>query len=268
MAQRLPAHCSQDGNKVLEIIRTLKQSGGAMNERMATAASLLEGATEDDYYVSDSIGRLRVNIESFTPLMFVNNLIALAKASEKPEPISIATFETELEGIACRRGVNSGFPSIMYHSSDWIADNISRGNIVELTENFNGAVARTKSLDEMTRFRKNFAALSDSATFEAVRMTEMGFRTHRIPSLKKETIKKKELIQELRDGDIILLTPNRDGIDIYDMGVITIENGLPYLIHLSPKTHTVTKESEDLARYMGLMTKHFQGYRILRLKDD
>lgn len=235
---------------------------------MSMAARMLEGAGEDDYYMTDSVAELRVNIESFTPLMFINNVIALAKASENPEPVSFNTFEKEFEDIACRRGTYNGFPSIMYHSSDWIGDNISRGNITELTENYNGVVARTKSLDEMTRKREKFAALADSSTFENVRMIEMGFRTHRVPTLKKETIKKKELTDDLREGDIILMVPNRDGIDIYDMGIITFEQGMPHIIHLSPVTHTVMMEKEDLARYMALMTKHFQGYRILRLKTD
>lgn len=264
---RLSVANDADSRKVNEILEKLQNSGMKINERMVMAANELKGAGEDDYYHTDSVGVLRINVSSFTPLMFVNNVIALAKASENNLKVDGQTFARELENISCRRGENNGFPSIMYHTSDWIGDNIARGNITELTENYAGVVARTKSLDEMTRKKNNFAALKDSATFESVRMTEMGFRTHRVPSLKKETIKKKEVIEDLQDGDIIILVPNRDGIDIYDMGIVTMENGLPYFIHLSPQQHSVVKEKEDLSRYMALVTKYFQGYRILRIRD-
>lgn len=266
LARSLGVHCGKDSTEIMGIISSLKSSDLSEGDRMVKAAEALIGAGRDDYYSRDSIADLRINVHSFTPLMFVNNVIALVKASEKPGPADWQTFNDEFIDISTRRGEYHGFPSIMYHSSDWIGDNISRGNISELTENFSGAVARTKSLDEMTRKRTEFAALADSATFETVRMVEMGFRTHRIPSVKKEHIKKKEVIEELRNGDILLLVPNRDGIDIYDMGIIEMQNGVPYLIHLSPQTNEVIREKEELSRYMALMTKHFQGFRLLRLK--
>lgn len=264
----LPYHCQQDTARLAAILNTLRQSGStSTGDRIALAATELEGASEDQYYRKDSIATLRVNLEEFTPLMLVNSVIALARTSRQPSAADSHTFSNELENIACRRGDNKGFPSIMFHASDWIADNISRGNLIELTEDYSGAVAHTKSLDEMTRNRKNYAALADSATFEAVRMTELGFRNHRVPALKKETIKKKELAADLRNGDILILTPNKDGVDIYDIGVVKIENDIPYFVHLSPQTGTVVKEKDDLARYMGLKSKYFQGFRILRLKD-
>lgn len=265
-AGELKSHCDVDAAKVSDIVRNLKESDSFLGDRVVYAAKALEGSPEDDYYKVDSIAELRINLDSHSPLMFLNNVIALAKASLQPSGEEVNTFSSQLVDVACRRGENNGFPSVMYHISDWIIDNATRGNLREMTEDYEGVVARTKSLDEMTRNRSNFAALSNPDVFEAVRMMEMGFRTHRIPSLKKETIKKKEIIDDLQNGDIIILVPNRDGIDYYDLGFIEMENGKPFLIHVSPQTHVVTKEKEDLQHYMNLMTKHFQGYRILRVK--
>lgn len=262
-----PVHCANDTATANRILQSLKGGDKSPGDKMVSAALMLEGSSFDDYYRTDSVAALRINLESFTPLMFVNSVIALAKASDYPGVADWHTFFREFENVACRRGENKGFSSIMYHSSDWIGDNMARGNITELTENYSGAVAGTKSLDEMTRRRNDYAALADSATFEMVRMTEMGFRTHRVPYLKKETIKKKEIIDDLRNGDIIILVPNGDGVDYYDMGFVEISDGVPHLIHLSPQSKTVVRESESLARYLGLMTKHFQGYRILRVRE-
>lgn len=265
IAGSLPLHCEEESGKVSELIGKLKSANIPFGDKLVLAAKSLEGSGVDDYYSRDSLATLRINLESFTPLMFINNVIALVKTAESPGNPDINVFSSQFEDISCRRGENKGFPSIMYHASDWIGDNVARGNVTELTENYAGVVARTKSLDEMTRKREDFAALADSATFETVRMTEMGFRTHRIPSLKKETIKKKEIIEDLENGDIILLVPNRDGIDIYDMGIVSKTEDGVHLIHLSPNDRKIVEEKEDIARYLGLMTKYFQGYRILRV---
>lgn len=267
MSKHLETHCENDSKKMESIVSVLSEGQASLGERIAEAAEMFVGAEYDPYYQTDSVGALRINMDSFTPLTLVNNSIALARTSLRASRPDINVFAEELENISCRRGDNAGFPSIMFHSSDWIGDNLSRGNITEITEDFAGVVARTKSLDEMTRNRQNFAALADSAVFETVRMTEMGFRTHRVPTLKKETIKKKEVIESLQDGDIIIFVPSRDGIDYIDMGILKFENGLPYLIHLSPQTKTVVKEAEELSRYMSLMTKYYQGYRIVRAKE-
>lgn len=266
-AAEVSVHCANDAARIREIVSRLRDSDASLGDRLIMAADEFTGLPEDDYYLTDSVALLRLNVDSFSPLMFVNNVIALVKTANQPGPADENTFFSQFENIACRRGENLGFPSIMYHTADWIGDNVARGNITELTENYSGMVDRNKSLDEMTRKRGNYAALADSATFETVRMTEMGFRTHRIPTLKKETIKKKEVVDDLQNGDIIILVPNRDGIDCYDIGFVELDNGVPHLVHVSPQTKTVVREKEDLARYMQLVTKNFQGYRILRVRD-
>lgn len=259
-------HCAEDTLKAGQLVRELREMKGSPGDRLAAAAESFTGSGEDNYYRVDSVGTLRLNLDSFSPLMLVNNAMALAKAADSPGLADWRSYAAQLENVACRRGEDKGFPSVMFHTSDWIIDNMSRGNLKELTEDFSGVVVKTKSLDEMTRYRKNFAALADSATFETVRMTEMGFRTHRIPALKKETIKKREVLDQLRNGDIIILVPNRDGIDCYDIGVVVRREDGPHLIHVSPQTGLVEETTDDLTRYFQLVTKYFQGYRILRME--
>lgn len=263
----MPFHCPQDTAEINLLIGELKSAGSSLGDKITAAAMAFADSPEDDYYSTDSIADLRLNIDSFTPLMLVNNAIALARAADYPGSPDWRTFQTQLENIACRKGENNGFTSIMYHTSDWIGDNTARGNVRELTEDYPGVEVRTKSLDEMTRNRSNYAALSDSLTFETVRMTEMGFRTHRIPTLKRETIKKREMVEDLRSGDILILVPYGEGKDFYDMGIVTLEQDGPHLIHLSPQTRKVEKEAEPLARYLGPLAKYYQGIRLVRVKD-
>lgn len=260
-------HCAEDTVRVNALIGDLRQNRTTLGEEIVYAAESFVGCPADDYYRTDTLADLRINLDSFTPLMLVNNSIALARAARTPGMADWRPFTSELEKIACRKGEDKGFPSIMYHTSDWIGDNSARGNVREFTEDFAGVEVRTKSLDEMTRNRNNYAVLSDSSAFETVRMTEMGFRTHRIPTLKREAIKKKEIVEDLQAGDILILVPYGEGKDFYDLGIITLEQDGPHLIHLSPQTHKVEKEAEPLARYLGPLAKYYQGIRLVRVKD-
>lgn len=268
MDMRTPkVHCDSDTVRINEIIAELvAMPSASLGDRIAFVAEKFVEAGEDDFFSTDSIGELRINVETFTPLSLINNAVALAKTSQLPGSPGWHAFVGEFEYITCRKGEDAGFSSIMFHTSDWIGDNALRGNLREITEDFEGVVDRTKSLDEMTRNRKKYAALADSARFEKVRMTEMGFRTHRVPALKRDHIKKKEVAGDLQNGDIIILVPYHDGVDYYDIGVIAMEAGEPYLVHLHPQKRIVVKESEPLARYMQLMAKHFQGFRLIRVK--
>lgn len=247
-----------------QIVETLAFKGQPFGDRIAEAAEYFVGKPADDYYTRDATGELQLNLEAATPLMLVNNAIALAKASLAPGNPSWRNFAIEFQNISCRKGEDNGFPSIMYHTSDWIIDNANRGNVKELTGDYSGVQDKMKSLDEMTRYRSKFAPLADSLDFEKVRMTEMGFRTHRVPALKKETIKNKDVQEDLRNGDILILVPNRDGIDMYDMGVVVMREDGPHLIHVHPQTNMIEETEDTVMRYFPLMTKYFQGYRIVR----
>lgn len=259
---------SSDSDKAR--IEQLLQTPGLERDRVdrncALIAEALKGSRGDDYYYSDSIADLRLNPNTFTPITFINTVAALANASSVYAQAGWSDVAKALQDYSCRRGEDNGFSSLMWHASDWIGDNTYRGNVRELTADYSGCVDRTKSLDYLTRHRDRFAVLADSATYEKVRLTEMGFRTHRVPTLKKETIGKKEILEDLRDGDIILLNPGEDGIDIREIGfVINREDG-PHMIHYSESAGEVVETEDPLPRYFKLKTKIFNGYRILRMK--
>lgn len=238
-----------------------------LGANIAFFADALKGHGADTYYKKDSVASLRLNVETFTPITFINTVGALGYASVGTTEPSWREFAKELTELSCRRAENMGFSSLMWHASDWVGDNHYRGKIKELTENYSGIVEKTKSLDYLTRHRSEYAVLKDSATYEKVRMTEMGFRTHRVPTLKKETIKKKEVIEDLKDGDVIILNPQEDGIDIRVIGIVVRREDGPHLIYFSEEEGKVAETKDPLPSWMKLKTKYFNGYRILRFQN-
>lgn len=256
-------HCDEDTVEVQSLLRQLAAKGGSVEERRVSAAYMLQGRPVDDAWEKDSLGPAQVNIHSFSPLSFINAVEALAVASGVAQP-TWRDYLVEYSKRADRRGEYAGVGSEIYHGAEWIADNVYRGNLKELTENFDGCLSKTKNLDYMSRNRDKFAMLSDPEIFDKIEMIEMGFRVHRVPYLKRHFISRKDVAGELRDGDIILMIVNADGSDIYRIGYVVSKDGERYLLRADTKAGTVTDGGVPLDGYFKDNAKYFYGFRLLR----
>ena len=256
-------HNEEDSIKAMRYMEEIKSKGGDFGDRIVTAATLLEGVPRTKAPDNDSIGTVVVCFDGFDSMGFVNNVMALAMASGKTQP-GFKDFEESLVKISRRKGEDDGFVSKLLYASDWIVDNVYRGNVKEMTEYITGGDYRTKTLDYVTRHRDEFPALQDPDAYDRMRMIEMGYRSHRIPHLKKQSISNKSIKELMRTGDIIIMSAPEEGIDLYDIGFVEMKDGEPYLIHLSPDTNVVTVDSYPLSRLFKLQGQYFYGYRWLR----
>lgn len=257
-------HCEKDTVEVREIVADIVKYDN-VGARIANAAESLIGRPADDSIRRDSTASLAINIDSFTPLSFVNSCLALARTAENARN-GWRGFSEKLTDFSCRRGENNGFASLFYHTSDWIGDNVYRGNLTELTEN-GDARSMTASLDYLTVNRDEFAALKDDDVYDRVKMHEMGFRSHKIPYLPKQAAGEKAFNESVDNGDIIVLVSTKERSDYYDIGIVKMESDGPHLIHFSQRAGKVVKEPETLKRYFNSNAKYFSGFRHIRVKN-
>ncbi len=255
-------HCGEDSAKALEILAATAAQESRQS-RIATAARALAGIKTSDEALLDSTGRLEINLHRLSPLDFVSAVLAFSKACDNRNP-GVQEFAEAFENIACRKGSDTGFASRLKYGADWAVDNIYRGNVGELTERMPDNVFKTKSLDHFTTHRDKYPAMTDSTTYEEVRMVEMGYRSHKIPHLKKQTITKKEIAETLREGDVIMLLSPESDYDLQDIGILVERDGVLHFIHASRQTGVVTEEPDPLPRFFKTQGQHFYGYRIIR----
>lgn len=264
----LPSHCENDTVEIMKILADFSDDNQMpLNERIAKIAVRFVGRGVDDYYATDSLASLRMNVDTFTPETYVNTVLALADAS-RLSGANWRNFENRYGQLALRKGEDNGFPSIMWYSSDWIVDNTYRGNLRELTGDFDGANFKTKSLDIISRNSDKVAALSDADTAERLKMVEMGYRSHKLPYLPKSAIDRKDVAAELQNGDILVLVSKTDGMDTYRIGFVVYENDEPHFAYFDPQSGEVTVRKESLKRYFNLVTKYFSGFRWLRMREN
>ena len=259
-------HCEEDSLKVMEIISDVSQKGGSLGERIVVAAPSLEGIPFAEASDNDSVATIMVNLHGLDRFEFLNNVIAIAKTSEKIDP-TFRDYVGFYESLSRRKGEDTGFSSRLFYGADWIVDNVFRGNVKEMTEYLTGGGFKTKTFDYISRHSDEFPAMKDSATVEKIKMVEMGYRSHRIPHLKKQSAGNKSLHELMHDGDIIfMLAPEMD-YDIYDIGIVEMKDGVPYLTHLPVNPGSVTSDPYPMARLFKLDNQHFYGYRWLRATE-
>lgn len=256
-------HCAEDTIKVNELLRQTAEHGGTLGERCAFVAKALADTPWAAPADNDEKGTIMINLHGLDRLGFVNTVIALAQASTQKLP-RVKEYERFYEQLSRRKGQDDGFSSQLFYGAEWIVDNIYRGNLKEMTEYIGGGGFKVKTFDYMTRHRDEFPALKDQAVYDAVRMNEMGYRSHRLPHLKKQSVGNKSIHELMLDGDIILMLSSEIDYDIYDIGFIEMKDGEPYFIHISRDKGVVMEDPYPLSRLFKLENQHFYGYRWLR----
>lgn len=260
-------HCAEDTVKVNRILKAAAERGGSFGDRCAFVAREMAGTKLGEAPDNDSIGTLMVDFHAMDRMSFINNVMALAEASTRTIP-RFEEYVNFLERYSRRKGKDDGFASQFLYGSDWIVDNVYRGNLKDMTEYLTGGGFKVKTLDYVSHHPELYPALKDSLTMEKVKMMEMGFRSHRIPHLKKQSITNKSVQELLENGDIIMMLSNEIDKDIHDIGFVEMREGVPYLIHFSEEEGAVTADPYPLSRLFKLENQRFYGYRWLRPYDQ
>ena len=255
-------HCPQDSATVMEVVKKAAE-GADYGDKIVAAAKALQGIPRGKAADNDIPGTIMIRLDSLNQRELIYIAMAAAKTAELTVP-TLREFEKNLENVSRRKGVDEGFASQFLYGSDWIVDNVYRGNLKEMTEYLDGGSSRTKTLDYVSRHPEEFPAMADSITADKVKVTEFGYRSHRIPHLKKQSIGNKNVKELLHNGDIIILNAPETDFDIYDIGIVTLENGEPYLIHISREKNEVVVDPYPLSRLFKIEGQFFYGYRWLR----
>lgn len=208
---------------------------------------------------------LRVNLNEMDCTTFVETVLALAYTSGEHRQ-SWHDFAFNLRRIRYREGETSGYASRLHYVSDWILDNVARGNFMEVTTMAPEARYAVKSLDYMSANRNAYPALADDNNFAGIKNVESGFSNHRFPYLKASWVKSKRLAELTRNGDVVVFTTSTKGLDATHMGIVKMVDGVPRLIHASSKTGKVVLDPLTIEEYVKRYRP--EGLRIIRLRKD
>ena len=263
-------HCDQDTTLINTLLSSPKLQGLDPGSRVAFFAEKLVGSPSSlrAEVLDAETMEFTVNVHEFTPLSFISTCVALAQAYETSSSPNWRDFADKFENVMFKKGEATDFVSRFLYPSDWIADNIFRGNVTDVTTHLDGlnSKRKEKSIDYISHHRNSFKAFADSTNYDRLKMLEMGFRNHQIPYITNgDLMNTSRFKPQAKAGDIFfLLTPDFN-LDSREMGILTKEGDKLLIIMLSPAKDAVTLEELPFEHYVKRNVKRIQGARIIRI---
>lgn len=266
--QQMRFHCDKDTIKITELLKKgLASKKKTANELISFYGHELLGTPYVAHTLEGEEELLTINIDELDCTTYVETLYALARTTLSGR-YSWRDYANNLENLRYRRGIIDGYPSRLHYISDWSIENVSRGNIEEVTSDLPGARTQIKNIDFMTTHRDAYPQLKDSATCAKLREYEIGYRNHKYFYIPKNQMGSKKLKESVQEGDIVGLATKIEGLDVSHMGVIVKdEKGDIYLMDASMSGGKVQIEPEDMNEMLR-HSKTNQGIRVFRLKQE
>jgi hypothetical protein len=203
---------------------------------------------------------LVVNLREHDCATFAENVVALVwyiKSREK----SFEAFQRLLRKIRYRQGRLQGYSSRLHYFSDWIHDNQKKGIVRDVTAEIGGRPLR-KAMTFMTTHPNLYPPLKNGANLQRMKSVERTISRRSLFFIPKKALRRLE--DRIRDGDLIAITTNREGLDVQHVGLAERVKNRIHLLHASSIEGKVVLSKETLYRYL-MQSKARSGIMVARV---
>ncbi len=205
---------------------------------------------------------LTVCTEAFDCTTLVEVSVALAKAAATSDP-TVDTFLDLLTALRYRNGEIDGYAGRLHYISDWIANAQRHNLLTEVTDQLPWCVHIDKPLNFMSTHTASYPALKNNpGNVAAIKKCEAPFSNYRMPMIPKDKVLP-EVTRLLQEGDIVAFTTGIPGLDVSHVGLVTIIDNVPHLMHASSAQKEVVITHQTLVDYLK-GNKKITGIRIFR----
>ncbi len=183
--------------------------------------------------------RCRFTSEGFDCVTLVESALALAQSVALGQ-CSYNQFMHQLERIRYRRGILDGYLSRLHYTSEWIADNVAKGIVRDVTRQLEGKFVR-KRLNFMSTHAELYPQLRDSSVLIG-KLRTIERRLSRQPMAIIPLERLASALGGIQSGDIVAIATTKPGLDYAHLGIALRSGGKLSLIHASSKSGKVTLE--------------------------
>ncbi len=191
--------------------------------------------------------RMIVNLRELDCTTFAENCLALARTAQSASP-GFATFVNELRNIRYRNGKLTDYSSRLHYFSDWIFNNEQKGFVKNVTCDLNQQYVNF-TVDFMSKHSDKYLQLKNNRKFVKIIAAQENEISQRkqcfIPEDKIAAVE-----DQLKDGDILGITTNIQGMDIQHVVMALRQNGRVHILHASQKYMKVLISTETLEDYL------------------
>ena len=191
---------------------------------------------------------------------FVETVLAIALCDNDDH---FPTYCKNLEKIRYRNGIRNDYASRLHYTSWWIADS-AKHNIIKEVESVFHTARQSLDLNFMSCNTEKYRHLKENhETREKIIEFEEPFHNIQIKYIPKAAIPQIQDNREIKDGDIIAIVTDIEGLDISHLGFASWQDGTLHMIHASSREGKVIRDSEPLYNYLTNRRKHV-GIRVFR----
>ncbi|MVM41890.1 DUF1460 domain-containing protein [Spirosoma sp. HMF3257] len=214
--------------------------------------------------------QLVVNVLEFDCTTYLETVLALSLTwqdvtDKQNQALFEQTFRKYLTKLRYRAGQIDGYASRLHYFSDWLRDNERKGLVTDVTHDLPGSISVAKSVSYMTNSTYKYPHLNDPVVFKQVAQTEASLSQKAFSFIPKKNIRQAET--QLREGDIVMLTAARPGLDMKHVGLaIRQPDGRMHLLHASSDQGAVVITPYPISDYV-LWHKQLSGIRVARLRS-
>jgi len=189
---------------------------------------------------------LVVNLREHDCVTFVESVVALAW-HVKSRGKSFDAFRRLLRKIRYRHGRLQGYSSRLHYFSDWIHDNQKKGMVRDVTGEIGGRPLR-KPMTFMTTHPNLYPPLKNAANLRKMKSVERTISKRPLFFIPKKALRCLE--DRIRDGDLIGITTNTEGLDVQHVGLAARVKNRIRLLHASSIEGKVVLSKKTLYRYL------------------
>ncbi len=203
--------------------------------------------------------QLVLNLRQLDCWTLVENCTAMALTG--PEG-TFADYCRHLRELRYWGGTINGYASRQHYFTGWILQ-AEKNRILEDVTQAMGGVLFQKKIGYISAHAARYPKLKTPALKKVIADVEARISRHPWHYIPKSKIAAME--QQIHEGDIVLLTSSKMGLDLAHEGFAVRQKGRIYLLHASSIGHKVLIASQPLATYV-LGQKGMSGIMVARLK--
>lgn len=211
---------------------------------------------------TDSEEKLVVHLDKMDCTTFVETVLALAMADKEGNG-DFGSFKQALRQVRYRGGRLEGYSSRLHYFSDWIKDNERKGIVRECTRESVFSQSQVLNLNFMSVHPDSYRQLRNNRELmtQIINMERewKGVSVSYIPK-NKLNASPKEL--GIKNGDILAITTNVEGLDVVHTGIACWVQGKLHLIHASSFMKKVILDPQSLYDYSKNKKAH-TGVRVV-----
>lgn len=203
--------------------------------------------------------QLVLNLRQLDCWTLVENCTAMALTGPQG---TFADYCGHLRALRYWGGTINGYGSRQHYFTGWILQAEKNGLLQDLTKKM-GGVPFQKKIGYISAHSAKYPKLKTPALRKAIAEVEARITRHPWHYIPKSKIRAME--HQIQEGDIVLLTSSKSGLDLAHEGFAVRQNGKIHLLHASSIGRRVLISTQPLATYV-LGQKGMSGIMVARLK--